>query len=518
MDEEALDPEVLLESDQQALRSEARLENSSHGQLLAGLSLESLSDAQLQGLLLAVEHDRKRLSPRDHLHDGQLRVSYARDKFGYLAQYVCLLSPRRYGKTTLCLYEAAEICLSVPWAHCVGIYPLRSEVRSNAWLFLQQLAETHKWNVKFNQNTLTCKFRDTKAVIELTGADDLRRHRQFKGQKNDFCWLDEAQDWRTDIAALIRDHVGPTLFDKEARLFMVGTPGAMPQGFFFEVCSGDHPEWTLCRGSTFENPYMADVLRRRIARLKQANPNVESEPWFRRNVFGEWVVDKRKVVIPVDPAVNYLYRWHPEDDDNYIISIDWGEHATAYTVATYNPRRYPWLIYLEAKSLSGLLIDEQATVLQNLQNKYPEGVMICDPGGMAKALKMNLEAHYGLAMISAEKRDRSAEVQTLLSWVTLGNVKIFNRDEPDAPENSELAKQWRSLMWVKNRLRGTQEESTPRDIHDAAMYARRYAHPYLYEETEAEPEVGSPQWNAIQSQLIIEKKVRSLEQRWRAFE
>ncbi|MDH3600138.1 MAG: hypothetical protein OEU26_10920 [Candidatus Tectomicrobia bacterium] len=298
---------------------------------------------------------------------------------------------------------------------------------------------------------------------------------------------------------------------------MLGTPGINPEGFFFEVCNGKHPEWAVVRGNPFSNPYTKEQLTEQLDIIEQKNPAAKSLPWVRREYFGEWITDDRRRVISLSPSINYLYDWKPQPGDQFIIGVDWGDRYAAFVVGVYNRTAYPYLVFLEANALHGMLIDDHVKFIRSLMSAYPGAIIVADPGGVSRTIVREIRETYQLPVINAQKSDRKANVEMLNNDVSLGKIKIFNRDNPARPEDSALAKQWNQLVWVEDRAKGTRVESAPRDVHDAALYARRYAHTYLYKEPQRGPEPGTPEWYAEEARQIRDKKERSIRRKHRKY-
>lgn len=403
---------------------------------------------------------------------------------------------------------ATSMSLSAPNRRCAIVYQHRVHARESVMPLMLEIIEKYNLDVKINRLDLTYRFENGSQLL-LAGADREDRHRQFKGTRNDLIIIDEAQDWYTDIKRLCQ-WVRPSLADRRGRMFIQGTPGDVASGYFFEICNGQHPEWTLVKTGAFENPHTAEQIEEDLQILELTNPNARQLPWVRRQYFGEWCVDDRQNVIKVDAATNYIYSWHPEADDKYVIGVDWGDDRAAFVVGTYNPRRYPWLIYLEAQLMQEMLVQDYATCIRGLMERYPRAVVVADPGGMAKAMKREMETVYKIPMIRAEKEDRLANVEMLGSDISLGLIKLFNRNDPKHPEDHELARQWRQLVWMQRHRSGMREESHPRDLHDAALYVRRYAHPYLHREEDLGPKVGTPEWDRQNEAEIMARKARSI--------
>lgn len=447
----------------------------------------------------------------DDLHDGQKRVIWAHDDNNEPHRRVALACHRRWGKTNAFFRYAGWRAQTVKRYNAIAIYQELKFGKKVAWPILQELAEDYRWDCKFNGIEMVVRFRGTNGAIHVLGADDERRHRLLRGQKPDDVLIDEAQDWYSDIERLIQG-IAPGLADRRGRLFMCGTPPDvfnLEGNYFLQVCRGDHKEWHVVRGRHFENPHTAEQLRAEVAAGVEKNPNFLELPWVRREYFGEFVVDARKNVIHVDPAINYLTEWHSERDDQYIISIDWGDDIAAYAVATFNTRRYDYLVYLEAHALHGLLIHDHVNFIRSLLDRYPNAVVVADPGGVSKSIVRELREVHRLPIVNAKKDDRIAQIELMNSDLSLGKVRLYNVSNPADPAEHPLAKQWRELIWLENRVKGTREESRPRDIHDAALYARRYAHTYLHVPKSDKPEPGSPEYDrAIAAEMRRKKEAR----------
>ena len=406
-------------------------------------NLRKLSKPELVALAKRLEVLRDHNRVIDDMFDAQKLACFPRGPDGKISDYVARLAPRRSGKTEGPIRVGCHICLTRPNSRCVIVYQHRVDAREIAWPIFMDLIEKYGWDVTPNRFDLIIRFANG-SQFNMAGADNENRHRQFKGQRNDLVILDECQDWYSDVERLCQ-WIVPGLADRGGRLFLLGTPGHLPVGYFFEVCNGQHPQWTTSKGNPFENPYTRVQLQKQLDVLVASNPNALDLPWVRREFFGDWVVDERKNVVHID-ALNYLYSWHPEPDDSYIISVDFGDDRAAFVVATYNPRRYPWLIYLESTMLSGMIVKDYVAHLKGWMERYPRATIIADPGGMAKALTREIRDVYQIPMVQAVKEDRQAQVELLVSDVTLGVVKIFNRNDPNSPQDTELARQWRQLF------------------------------------------------------------------------
>ena len=449
----------------------------------------------------------------DDLHDGQRRFIFARDASGALADQVALLAPRRFGKTEGYLRLGGATCLEKKRARVALVYQLRQDAEEIAWPLLEELNEKYGWGAELYVGKLRARFPNG-SLICLFGADDPRKHRKFNGPQWDLFGIDEAQDWYSDVQRLCR-RVLPSLADRRGRLFMWGTPPEQPGGYFDQVTDGDHPEWTVVGGSSFENPHTAKKLREKLDRYRAVNPNIDDEPWVRRDYYGEKAVDTRKTICHVEPALNYCTpadvpfavdsagKWVGADGDQYVLVIDWGDERAAYNLSCCNYDMHPWHIFLHAETFKGMMIADHKERIQSYLDRYPGLRVVADPGGIAKAIVRELTEDHGLPIERAEKENKLAQIQMCNSDLSLGLIKIFNLQDPHKPEDSPIAEQWRNLVWVKNRRTGEREEGTPRDIHDTCLYARRFVANHLYSDPGPKPaEEGSAEWLAEQSRKV----------------
>lgn len=488
-------------------------------------------------LALTAELDRRvsqRRVIRD-LHRGQRRAVWARrndveleDTVGLtswqlLARKVALLTHRRWGKSEGFLRYLSGRALSDPTAwrpsHCPGGHYRAAYILQEgekAWRLVSNiidpLAELYGLNLHTDAARGIFTFRDTGGTIELFGADHPRFQRLLRGEQFDDVVVDEGQDFKySNLAVLVKRVLWPTLADRNGRLFIGGTPGDMhttplPEDndqlhFFYETAwLEQHADWVAVHGEYLENPSTAAQLEEQINGYKRANPNIEQEPWFQREYRGQWVADSRALVIQLREH-NKLFKWKPEPDDRYTLGVDigWedkGGHktivrASAYVLSTWNPRRYPWTIYLKVRTADRMLLHDHRRMLDEFIGDYPDLRIVMDPGGSAKAVVEELRDTYCYPIEDAKKSEKMFYVERLNSEASLGYVKVFDLDNAvvdpddgylycDEPERSPVWQQWSELAWVYDKL-GAREEGQPRHVHDASLYSRRAGAPWLHE-------------------------------------
>jgi hypothetical protein len=434
-------------------------------------------------------HERVINDPQCKFHKGQLRAYSTKDSQGNLARFVALLTHRRWGKTEGSLRYAGGLASIKPKSRLAYIAQQRTNAKDLAWPIIHELDDEHKWNLHYNNVDLTAEWANG-SRLKLYGADDKRFQRLIRGQKFDFVVVDEAQDFIfSDIKSLTHRVLIPTVADLRGRIFMQGTPGEQCHGYFYEATvKRVHTEWAVVLGEKFENPHTSIQLQEQLELLKKTNPRVANEPWVRREFFGDWISDTRRNVIKISPELNYLYKWEREDSDKFILGIDFGfDDPSAYVLATENPDRYPYLIYLDAHVQRKMYLHDHVKKIKEFQEHYPGIRIVADPGGTAKTLTEELRQVYGLPIEDAAKQEKRTHVERLNSEATLGIIKIYNLRDPGSPESSPIARQWNELIRVfksgaivsdnseNDVFTDEWEEGTPRHVHDACVYARRGA-------------------------------------------
>ncbi|MDJ0828038.1 MAG: hypothetical protein QNJ16_21355, partial [Rhodobacter sp.] len=108
-------------------------------------------------------------------------------------------------------------------------------------------------------------------------------------------------------------------------------------------------------------------------------------------------------VITVTPAFNYLTEWTREHDDKFILSIDWGDERAAMSVSTWNKRRYPWLIFIDAVTFSGGTMEDYIQRIRRYQSMYDNLTIVADYGGVAKSIVRELREVHRIPIVNAEK-------------------------------------------------------------------------------------------------------------------
>ena len=417
------------------------------------------------------------------LHDGQKRILEAMQK----SRFVAIRSPRRWGKTESTLRIGLDLADKLN-ARCVYLAMFRTQAKQIAWPIALELNEKYL-NWKVNLVDLAIRGPGNRELMVM-GADRPDLARLLRGWKNVVVIIDEAASWSLDLRDFVNSILRHTLTDLRGYLLMAGTPGWMEDGLFWSVCAVKEPGWECVTGNTFENPYTAVQQREEVEEQKRLNPDIEKEPWFKREYEGLWVADNRSLVYPFSDH-NLVYNWTQDPAGKRILAIDWGgTAASAFTVAEFNEIESDKLTYVDALQ-QVCTFDDYVKILTELKNRWQPLITIADPGGTNKALTDELCKRCGLAISNAEKVDKEGAIAAFIRDLVLGRIQVA------LPQAEMLRLCWSKLQWVKKQD-GSREEAGENHLADTALYARRAAWNWIHR----------PKERVLTEAEQIEKQVR----------
>src|ERR1700682_2730816 len=122
----------------------------------------------------------------------------------------------------------------------VGLHRLEGE---RIWWIptLKDINDRHGLRAKFNETELTMTLPNG-SVIYLLGMDaNEKEKRKALGQKFPLAIIDEAQDFVTDLSELVFHVLKPAVADYRGSICLLGTPGLLASGLFFDVTTGKEP-------------------------------------------------------------------------------------------------------------------------------------------------------------------------------------------------------------------------------------------------------------------------------------
>jgi hypothetical protein len=414
---------------------------------------------------------------------------------------------RRSGKTVSCAADLVDTALKFPNRVCLYITLSRLNAKRIIWSEILEINRAYNLGGKPNESELSLKFPN-KSVIYLTGAGDRSQIENFRGMAITKCYLDETQSFRPYIEQLIDDVISKALFDYNGTLCLIGTPGPVPSGYFYDCAQS--PQWSHHSWTMFENPHLQlksgktpqELLERE---LKRKGITVENAT-IQRECFAKWVVDLEALVFRYDGIANH-YDVLPALDGTweYIIGVDLGyDDADAIAVIGWHPRiKQSYLIEEDVHRKQG--ITELATKLERLIKQYDPLRVVMDTGGLGKKIAEEIQRRYSLPIKAADKARKFEHIELLNDAM---RTKRFY-----AKKDSRFAQDCALLEWDEDSV-GDKLKVSDRfhsDINDAVLYSWIEALHWLHEPGPPKIARGSPAWMKEQEDRMEAVAIEALE-------
>lgn len=297
-------------------------------------------------------------------------------------------------------------------------------------------------------------------------------------------YIDECQSFRKYIKALVEDIIEPALTDYNGSLILIGTPGPVPAGYFFEASQnkawGQH-HWTMA-----DNPWIEKQSGRKpidiITELATRRGLTISDPSIQREYFGQWIRDENSRVYKFNPDRNICHLL--PDKLEYIFGIDIGYvDCDAIAVLGYN---------FESKTV--FLVEEIITQKQDitslvgqikvLREKYKPIKMVMDAGALGKKIQEEILSRHALPLEAAEKTRKHEFIALLNGDLQAGMIKAL--------PNTRFEEDSMKVTWdYEDPQRPKISDAVHTDIGDAVLYAWREARHYLWEAKVEGPAPGT---------------------------
>ena len=418
----------------------------------------------------------------EFLFDKQIALAKDTARF---ATAVCSV---RAGKTVTCAADLVYTSINKPNIVSLYITLARSSAKRIVWPDLHRICEQFHVDAEFNESELSITFPN-KSVIYCSGAKDASEMEKFRGLSNvELVYIDESQAFRAHIKELIEDILIKRLYDTNGRLRLIGTPGAIPAGYFYEASQSikwSHHAWTL-----HDNPHIAKKSGTTVEALIQQDCDRKgvdiNHPSIRRECFGEWVLDTNALLLEF--TAKNIYTTLPCGEFTYILGMDFGfEDADAFTVIGWqhgSPNTY----LVEELIAEKQTYEQMVANFDKLYKKYSFAKIVADPGGGGKKLIESLKQRYPIPFNIADKLGKIANYGLLNNALRTGRFL--------APTNSRFSGDCNLLE--KDFDKSTPEHTVVKghsDVVDAVLYAFRESPAYSYVPPIPKPQKGTPEYD-----------------------
>lgn len=393
----------------------------------------------------------------------------------------------RAGKTVACAADLIRTARARSGVVCLYITLSRSNGKKIIWPELCAINSNFRLGGKINESDLSITFPNNSKVY-VSGAGDRSEVEKFRGLALALCYIDECQSFRDYIRELVDEVIAKRLFDYAGKLRLIGTPGPVPVGYFYECSISEqwsHHKWTM-----FDNPWLPkksglshdEILDRELKRKGVTR----DDPSIQRECFGQWAFDPNALVFRYSKELNDYDQLPVSAKWSYVFGIDLGyDDADAIAVIAWSPDHTgAYLVYEDITTKQG--ITGLAKKIEELIAVYNPDKIVMDTGGLGKKIAEEIQSRYGLPIVAAEKSRKFEFIEILND--AMRTKRFF------AKPTTRFAADCSLVEWDKDSSQPKVKDAYHSDICDSVLYAMREAFHWLYESPKPEVKAGTAVW------------------------
>lgn len=465
------------------------------------------------------------------------------------------LCPRRAGKSYAGCGTALALGEAKPGSVVLLISLNLKMTKRNYWLGsssgLHMFNRKYGLGLEFNTTDLRWE-HENGSIGYLLGCDTDESLENMRGMEADLYLIDECKSFAPQVLhTLIDDVIAPQRISRDGRIAMIGTPGSVLSGPFYEatnpqaldekgrpycVVAGQTDPfgrskrvlWSLHKWTMQDNEKMPDQWAGALE-TKEMRGWADDHPSWRREYLGEWVQSSDGLVFGYSDAKQAdrnAVTWVPAPGttDNpaglpmdkgpwrFVWGLDLGfNDPTALVVAAYSTT-HRLLRQVVSHKAPHMLLDDIEQLLSDTAKTYgmPDRIF-ADTGGLGKLLIETLRAR-GWNIEPAKKADKNDAIELVNADFRAGRIQII--------EGSDLEHQLQTVAWdtesgsrdelaKTGRLR--EDKRIPNDVTDAFLYLHRGCHHlFSVSAVSSGPIVGSIEWWNAKEKESIEKAKREV--------
>lgn len=417
------------------------------------------------------------------------------------SRYITAQCSRRAGKSNGLGLRFLHTLETHPGCFCPYIALSRESARNIMWPVLQELCSKLGIACEFTEYNLTMTHPNG-SRLQLFGADMKNFIRRLKGTKSPGAAIDESQDFGSHLQSLIDDVLTPTLADYEdSWLAVVGTPGPVPKGYFYEITAEKRHGYSFHEWTLFENPYLPNA-RQFVSQLKQKRSWEDDHATLRREWYNQWVLDVQSLLIQWKERLND-YQALPPSNYNYILGIDIGHRdADALALLAWSESS-PNIYLIEERLTRQQDISELSLQIESMMSRYDISKIVIDEGGLGKKCAEEIRRRKYIPVQAADKVRKMENVAFLNDWLRLGKFKA-KKESRFVKDSYEVQIDWDKSTPDKIRVKN----SFHSDIIDAVLYAFKESPAFTYQEAQVKPRHGSDAWATAEVSDMEEKALQ----------
>lgn len=459
------------------------------------------------GLLIETIKRKKALAASNKVQlstDFPAQNAFIEDK----SRFLVAQCSRRAGKSNGLALRFFKTMETHPKSQCLYLGMTQDSAREIMWGVLQEMDDKYKIGCTFIESKLTVKHPNG-ATLKLMGADLKNFVKRLRGRKYPGVAIDEAQDYGSHLQSLVEDVLTPSIIDyADSWLAITGTPGPVPQGYFFDITEKRKYGYSFHDWTLLDNPHLPNAEQEIIEIIKKRGwePN---NPTLLREYRNKWVLDVESLWIRYSENTNN-YTQLPTDKPHqwqYVMGVDIGYNdADAIAVVAW-AETCPETYLVEEVLASKQGISDLVNQIDYIQKKYKAYKIVMDEGGLGKKIGEDLRQRFGCPILPADKAHKQSNVEFLNDYLRLGKFK--------AKANSRFAQDSYKVQidWDKTTpSRIVVKKNFHSDIIDAVLYAFRDTYSYTYKpEDPPKPIWGSRAWAQAETEKMFEAELEALQ-------
>lgn len=415
-------------------------------------------------------------------------------------RYIAAQCSRRAGKTNALAIKFFNTLKKHPKSICYYIALTNDSAMEIMWPVLQEINDKFKMGCEFTPSKRTMNHPNG-SKLKIYGSDTKNFIKRLKGRKTPGVGIDEAQDFGVHLQSLVDDVITPMLADyTDSWLALTGTPGPVPQGYFFDVTQNRKYGYSFHEWTILENIYMPDPAGF-IDDLKKKREWDDNNPTLLREWQNKWILDVEALWIQYHASKNdykELPKLPAPHKYQYILGVDWGfKDSDALAVLAYSDAS-PITYLVEELVTPRQGITELTNQIQEIRTRYDISKIIMDEGAGGKKMAEEMRRQHAIPVEPADKVRKQETVEFFNDALRTGRFM--------APKDSHFAQDSYLVQidWEKSRPDKIIIKKTPHsDIIDAVIYAFKCSPAYAWSAPEkAPPKPGTKEWaDAQQSKM-----------------
>jgi hypothetical protein len=381
-----------------------------------------------------------------------------------------MLCGRRSGKTFCACAGLVTAVDRKPKTIALYLSLTGKQARWNLWPQLLSFNSRYGLGLTPHANTMTCEHPNG-GTIEIGGADAENAIERLRGRPYSRVIIDEAASFSGDrLKYVCEEAVGPALKDYEGDIWLIGSPGAVLAGYFYERTAGEK-RWPVYSATMRDNPFFDGRAERLLADERAERGWTVNSPAYLREYEGKWVRDTTSLVFDYDASRNSAA--NAPAGVQHVIAVDLGTSAkretTAFAVLGYQPGAGVWAVHAKRHGL--LCPSDVGSELDRLVRIYDPNAIVMDQGGLGAGYIEEIRRRFRLPVKPVQKRDKMGYVDLLNGDLRKGVLRIV------ADQCKDLVEEITILQWHESREQ--YDDRFADHCSDAMLYAWRECRAYL---------------------------------------